>query len=155
MGRSRFRRRRSFNPHVGRDQTNGLKTMQLKHLSLAAGLLLASATAAAAAPALVTGDLNLRSGPGTGYGVVDVLPGGSTVNVLGCNGSWCRVAWGGLRGYASSSYLDVGGPVYAAALPPVYVAPPPVFGFGVSVGPRRHGGWDHRGWRHRHHRYHR
>lgn len=125
--------------------------MNLKHFSLAAGVLLGSAGVAAAAPAMVTGDLNLRSGPSTGYGVIDTMPAGATVNVLGCRGSWCRVAWGGTVGYASRSYLDRAGSAYAAA-PPVYVAPPPVVRFGFGVGPRwhRHDGWHNRRyWRHR------
>jgi uncharacterized protein YraI len=116
--------------------------MQIKHLALAAGLLLMSAGAASAAPALVTGDLNLRSGPGASFGVLTVLPGGATVNVVGCNGGWCRIAWRDGYGYASSSYLDLGGgPVYGAP-PPVYYAPPPVvtFGFGWGGGPRWYGG---------------
>lgn len=128
--------------------------MQLKNLMLAAGLLLGSVTVAAAGPALVTADLNLRSGPGVNYGVVGMLPGGSTVNVVGCRGSWCRVAGGG---YASRSYLDNrGGPVYAAEPvyvgppvygPPVYVGPPAI-GFGFGFG----GGWGgHHGWRGGHH----
>src|SRR5665213_1323957 len=110
--------------------------MQFKHLALAAGLLLGSAGVAAAAPAVVTSDLNMRSGPGTNYGVVDVLPGGSTVDVLSCGGSWCRVASGGAEGYASRNYLSgERGPVYAEA-PPVYVGPPAI-GFGFGFG----GGW--------------
>jgi len=140
--------------------------MNIKQFSLAAGFMLASAGVAAAAPAVVTGDLNLRSGPGTGYGVIDTMPAGATVNVRGCRGSWCRVGWGGVTGWASASYLDgagrgyAGGPVYAAE--PVYVAPPPVVSFGFSTGPRWHGRhWGHgprHGWRHhgRHHgRHHR
>ena len=119
--------------------------MQIKHLALAAGLLLISAGAASAAPALVTGDLNLRSGPGTNFRVITVLPGGATVNVVDCGGGWCRVAWRGGDGFASRSYLDLGGPRYAAAPPPrVYVAPPPVVTFGFGVGPR----WGHRPYRH-------
>src|SRR5690348_14654393 len=118
--------------------------MRLKHLLLTAGLLMASVGAANAAT--VTNDLNLRSGPGTGYGVITAMPAGSYVDVLGCTGSWCRVDWRGLEGFASASYLaGGGGPVYAAA--PVYVAPPPVpiFGFGIGFG----GGWHHyHGWHH-------
>ncbi len=118
--------------------------MQIRHLALAAGFLLISAGAAAAAPALVTSDLNLRRGPGTNFGVLTVLPGGATVNVLDCGGGWCEVAWRGGAGYASRSYLDLGGRAYAA--PPVYVAPPVVtFGFGWG-GSRWHRGW-HRGYR--------
>ncbi|MFN3658572.1 MAG: SH3 domain-containing protein [Pseudolabrys sp.] len=130
--------------------------MNIKQFSLAAGFVLASAGIAAAAPAMVTGDLNLRSGPGTGYSVIDTMPAGAAVNVLGCRGSWCRVGWGGTVGYASASYLGLGGPVYAAAPPPVYVAPPPMVSFGFSTGPR----WHSRHWGHgrpygRHYRRHR
>ncbi len=128
--------------------------MNIKQFSLTAGFLLASAGVAAAAPAVVTGDLNLRSGPGTGYRVIDTMPAGATVNVRGCSGSWCRVAWGGAVGYASASYLGLGGPVYAAE--PVYVAPPPVVSFGFSTGPRWHGrNWGHGRHYGRHHRWHR
>lgn len=113
--------------------------MRLKTLTLAAGVVLASAGIASAA--IVTNDLNLRSGPGTRYGVIDTMPAGAYVRVIGCGGSWCRVKWHGRVGYASASYLG-GGRVYASE--PVYVAPPPVVRFGFGVGPR----WGHRDWRH-------
>ena len=117
--------------------------IRLKTLTLAAAALLASAAVASAA--IVTNDLNLRTGPGTGYRVIDTMPSGARVRVLDCGGSWCRVSWHGITGYASASYL--GGGAYAAA--PVYVAPPPVvsFGFGFGSGPR----WHHRRHHHRHH----
>lgn len=124
--------------------------MKLKTMTLAAGALLLSAGIASAAT--VTNDLNLRSGPGTNYRVIDTMPGGAYVDVIGCTGNWCRVSWHGRVGYASASYLGGGG-AYAAA--PVYVAPPPVvrFGFGFGGGPRWHRGHDrHRGWHHRRHR---
>jgi len=134
--------------------------MNLKTAGLAIAAFIASAGIASAAT--VTNDLNLRSGPGTGYRVVDTMPAGAYVNVIGCGGSWCRVNWRGEVGYASASYLARGGrAVYAAE--PVYVAPPPVvsFGFGFGNGPRWHGhrwhghrgGWHHRGG-HRGHRGH-
>jgi uncharacterized protein YraI len=123
-------------------------------------LMIAGATAANAA--VVSGDLNLRSGPGTGYRVIDTMPAGSYVDVLGCTGSWCRVQFGGAVGYASASYLGGGGDSYAAA--PVYAEPPiysepyyagPAFGFGVGFGSRYGygwgGGWHHRWHGHRHH----
>ena len=80
--------------------------MKLKTLTLAAGALLLSAGIASAAT--VTNDLNLRSGPGTRYGVIDTMPAGAYVNVIGCGGSWCRVDWHGRVGYASASYLGGG-----------------------------------------------
>lgn len=124
----------------------------IKKVSLAGALLLGTAGIAAAAPATVVSDLNLRAGPGTNYSVVAVLPGGTGVDLRDCSGNWCRVAAGGYSGYASRSYLDVGGGTYAAApvYGPVYEEPyyggpyyagygGPIFGFGF-------GGWHH-GWR--------
>ncbi len=73
-----------------------------------AALLLASAGAAAAFPATATTDLNVRSGPGTGYSVVDSLEAGDTVEIVATRGSWYRTAEGG---WASASYLDAGGQV--------------------------------------------
>jgi len=125
-----------------------------KQLALAAGALLLSVSTAGAA--VITNDLNLRNGPGTRYRIIDTMPAGAHVDVLGCSGAWCRVAWRGLVGYASAGYLARGGGAYAYA-PPVYVAPPPVvsFGFSFGSGPRWHHrrdwhhrrGWHDRGWR--------
>jgi uncharacterized protein YraI len=124
-------------------------------LTVAGTFLVAGAGLASAA--VVQNDLNLRSGPGTGYRVIGVMPAGSYARVLSCGGSWCRVAYGGQIGYASASYLG-GGAAYAAAPPPVYVEPPiyaapPVFGFGFGFGRPywRHHGWGHRHWGHRGH----
>ncbi|MDQ2080013.1 SH3 domain-containing protein [Xanthobacteraceae bacterium Astr-EGSB] len=135
---------------------------------LSIGLIALSATAAAAAPAVVRSDLNLRGGPGTHYAVIGSLPGGATVDVGGCSGNWCTVAYGGQQGYASRSYLDMG--VAAGALVPVpgpsygYVDPdyyddddyygPGYYGYGPSVtlgfGYRSGRGYDHgRRWGHR------
>ncbi len=136
--------------------------MKFTSISLAGGLLLLSVGAAAAAPALVSGDLNLRAGPGTHFPVVGVLPGGLTVDVQDCQGGWCSVASAEGSGYASSNYLAIagdnggpaygGGPVYGG---PVYAAEPPIivdpgygygwgpdYGWGIGFG----GGWGH-GWR--------
>ena len=65
------------------------------------------ATSAFAASALVTTDLNLRTGPGTRYARIAAMPGGSIVDVRGCirGYSWCRVDWNGYDGWAASSYL--------------------------------------------------
>ena len=94
------------------------------------GVLLAalSGGVAAAAPAMVVTDLNVRSGPGTAYQVVDTLPSGSSVDAVNCGGGWCQVGSGG---YVSASYLNFGGASYVAPAP-VYVAPPPA----VVVAPR-------------------
>ena len=72
-----------------------------------AGALLVPGIAAAAAPAIVTTDLNIRTGPGTGYYAFDVIPVGGRVTVYGCatGYNWCDVGWAGTRGWVSGSYL--------------------------------------------------
>lgn len=81
-----------------------MKTL-LKAAAFAVGLL--GATSAMAASALVTTDLNVRTGPSTRYPAIGVLPNGAIVDVVGCTAgySWCRVNYGGLDGWASASYL--------------------------------------------------
>lgn len=59
----------------------------------------------AAAVRYVTGNLNMRTGPGTSYPVILVIPKGAEVGVLDTSGSWYKVSYGGKTGYASSSYL--------------------------------------------------
>jgi hypothetical protein len=101
--------------------------MLARKAALVAVFLVLAAGFAGAAPALVTSDLNVRSGPGTNYGVVGKLPGGSTVDAVDCDEiGWCRVG----NGFVNLGFLDFGdgtagqGPV---APPPVYVAPPQVY----------------------------
>jgi uncharacterized protein YraI len=52
-------------------------------------------------------DLNLRVGPDTTYGIIDVIPWGDPVEVLGCleQFAWCDVEWYGLRGWVAATYL--------------------------------------------------
>jgi uncharacterized protein YraI len=73
----------------------------------AASLLAIWPGVAAAVPAQVQTDLNVRFGPGTDYGVVDVLPGGVTIDVLACYSGWCEISWEGFDGFASGAYLDI------------------------------------------------
>lgn len=95
--------------------------MRFARLLGAAGLLLASAGAAAAMPAVVTTDLNVRSGQGTEYPVVAVMPEGQAVNITGCSDGWCYVPRYG--GYASARYLQTVGSAYAYVPGYRYVAP--------------------------------
>ena len=81
--------------------------MRLKQLVLASGVLLLAAGAASAA--VVTDNLNLRSGPGIRHAVIDAMPAGASVRVHSCGASWCRVVWNGQEGYASRNYLARGG----------------------------------------------
>ena len=77
---------------------------------LAALALLATTATAFAAPAYATGNVNVRSGPGTHYGRVDTLRRGEQVDVQQCRGSWCYVVKSGPDGWVSASYLERGRP---------------------------------------------
>lgn len=134
--------------------------------ALVVGLFGATA-AAFATPALVTTDLNLRTGPGTGYGRITAMPDGAIVDVTGCvrGYNWCRVNWAGYDGWASSNYLAfrsgryVGRPYsgYAATIGIPLVAGAVIGGVIFNDdddGYRRHPShWRHHEWRsdHRHH----
>ncbi len=63
---------------------------------------------AALGTAVVSANLNLRSGPGTTYPVLLVIPNGSTVTITSAeqNGFY-GVEYAGVRGYASSNYLQL------------------------------------------------
>jgi len=73
----------------------------------AAAVVFIPATASAA-PAQATGSVNVRSGPGTSYGVVDTLRAGQQVEVLGCRSGWCYIEKSGPDGYVSANYLRRG-----------------------------------------------
>ena len=87
--------------------------MALSKKLMAAGLaalsLMATAGAASAAPAFVSGNVNVRSGPGTGYSVIDTVRRGERVDVQQCRGSWCYVEKRGPDGWVSANYLERGG----------------------------------------------
>ena len=73
--------------------------------------------------ATVTGsDVNLRSGPGTNYPVVDCLPKGASVTVTDrSNSAWYAVSYNGNTGYMSSRYLEISGESSEPAPAPVVV----------------------------------
>lgn len=83
--------------------------MNLKKTALTLGLAVmalgATAASAYAASAYATGSVNVRSGPGTQYRVVDTLRRGEMVDVVNCRGSWCRVVKAGPDGWVSANYL--------------------------------------------------
>lgn len=92
---------------------------------LAGAALLLSAGAALADPAEATGAVNVRSGPGVNYSIVDQLYPGETVDVGQCEGGWCFVDHSGPDGWVSANYLSpLGG--YAPP-PPVYYEPEPEY----------------------------
>lgn len=67
------------------------------------GLVLA--TSASAVPVETTTALNLRAGPGVGNPVIATMPAGMVVDLRGCEGVWCVVAYRGRLGWANGRYL--------------------------------------------------
>ena len=55
--------------------------------------------------AKTTANLNLRSGPGTGYSKLGTYAKGSSITVYSVNGNWAYVKAGSKKGYMSVSYL--------------------------------------------------
>lgn len=93
--------------------------------------LVASTAAAFAAPANATTALNVRSGPGGSYGVVDTLLPGEAVEVTECvSNGWCHIQHPGPDGWVSSNYLTAGGA--PAPIEPASEDPDVNFGFGVD-----------------------
>ena len=88
--------------------------MTLRKKLFTAGLatmaVIATTMAASAAPAVASGNVNVRSGPGTGFRVVDTLRRGESVDVQYCRGSWCFVEKRGPDGWVSANYLRSGRP---------------------------------------------
>lgn len=97
-------------------------------------LLTLSAASAAAAPAYVLSNVNLRSGPATTNDVVVLIPAGSVVDATNCTDGWCAVTWKDKSGFAIQTALDMSGrphPSYGAPGrygPPGYVQGPPEYG---------------------------
>lgn len=53
---------------------------------------------------ITASSLNVRSGPGTSYGVIGGLSKGSKASVVGTSGSWYKIKYGSGYGYISSKY---------------------------------------------------
>jgi SH3-like domain-containing protein len=113
---------------------------------------------AAASPAVVTANVNLRAGPGTANPAITTIPAGAPIDVAGCEGQWCQVTFQGQSGFVIATSVGQGGPAgapppgYGAPPPPpVYVAPPPYYGSYYGYGPYYgwhgyYGGYWHRRW---------
>ncbi len=52
-----------------------------------------------------TAYLNLRSGPGSNYSIITVLPKGARVTVSSISGSWAKVRYESKEGYAHTAYM--------------------------------------------------
>ncbi len=93
-------------------------------------LLVAPVVAEAAVRGFATANVNMRSGPSTGYPAVTVIPYGSSVTINGCMSSvnWCDVSFAGGRGWVSGNYVQAS---YRSNR--VYVAPDYYSGLGIPL----------------------
>jgi hypothetical protein len=82
-----------------------MKTHTIGVLAAAFTWLAMGAGGAQAQDAEARTSLNVRSGPGTSYGVVDVLRPGQNVTVTRRSGSWCYLVKSGPDGWSACSYL--------------------------------------------------
>ncbi len=71
---------------------------------LAAGLAFVP-VAAVAAPGVAAVNVNVRTGPGLGFHIVDVLEKGEYVIVKECGAAWCRIDHIGNDGYVARTLL--------------------------------------------------
>ena len=69
------------------------------------GLLVMAASAPAATVVTAASGLNLRTGPGTQYQVIRILPHGAAVTVTGSSGIWRKVNASGTVGWVNGAYL--------------------------------------------------
>jgi uncharacterized protein YraI len=112
----------------------------------AAAIVVLSAGASFADPAVVQTELKLRGGPGPNYPVIAMMPAGAEVNVHRCNGDWCRLTFRGASGYGHRGYLTMKSEPYASAAPP----PPPVSSGPVTLSGPRTWSWQDPAFRDRH-----
>jgi uncharacterized protein YraI len=77
---------------------------RLMTLALFAGLALTT-TGALAAPGIAAVNANVRSGPGTGFRIVDTLTKGEYVIVKDCGAGWCTISHIGKDGYVARTLL--------------------------------------------------
>src|SRR5690606_5849956 len=91
-----------------------------KAIVVSAGLLGLMSSAAAAFPAYVGQNTNLRWGPGTEFPIQVTVPFGSTVDVEECSDNWCLATWYEYEGFIYRPLLAFEGGVtvpYVAVFP--------------------------------------
>ena len=94
------------------DQTDGVtlakgETLKADHLYLAVSACIVSLPEAPLTGTVNDGPLNVRTGAGSGYKILGTLAAGTTVTILGTNGSWYQVRAGSLTGYVSAVYITL------------------------------------------------
>ncbi len=74
-------------------------------VTLAGAVILGLMLPTLAEAAYTTGWVNIRSGPGMKHPVVMVVWPGTPFTVQGCSRHWCKVNYGGVRGWISAAHV--------------------------------------------------
>ncbi|WP_127753695.1 MULTISPECIES: SH3 domain-containing protein [unclassified Devosia] len=93
-----------------------MKSVRLGLITTFAAVL-AGTIAAAAAPASVSTNVNVRSGPSTQHPVVGSLFANNTVDVGQCSAGWCQISAGHVAGWVSSDFVVIGRQAQAQVAP--------------------------------------
>lgn len=103
-----------------------IRTTKLAAIALTA--LAASTVTALAVDGVATGNVNVRTGPGTNYTKVDTLYKGEKIDIKECKSGWCYIEHSGPDGWVSGNYLaKVGSGGSSSSDPDV--------NFNVDIGP--------------------
>lgn len=92
------------------------------------GVVVAALSTGAAFAAVATGAVNVRTGPSTGYSIVDTLTRGENVTIVDQSNGWCAVQKTGPDGWVSCAYLANAGYQPRPVRPSVSLS----FGFGAQ-----------------------
>lgn len=83
-----------------------IKNKTFLSATIASITVLASVAAALATPVAATRGVNVRSGPGTNFSILDTLRGGEFAEAVECvQSGWCRVEHDGPSGWVYNTYL--------------------------------------------------
>lgn len=87
------------------------KTARIAIMTAFVIILLAPGIARAAVGAVATTNVNMRTGPSSGYQRILTVPVGAGVTIYGCTGSysWCDASYAGQRGWIYAKYLQATG----------------------------------------------
>lgn len=98
-------------PHNGQRGGGMFRLLTLMAvIAIVFGGLVSAPSPARAASVTTTAYVNLRSGPGTSYGVITVIPEGAAVETTGTvQAGFSPVTYNGRSGFASADYLSSGG----------------------------------------------
>lgn len=80
----------------------------MKRLTWLALPLLALPLVAQATDGYTTGNVNLRAGPDIGYPLLDTIPAGAPLQIMGCTGgwAWCDVVFEDERGWIAGNFIQ-------------------------------------------------